>query len=243
MVATGYPSIDTTVDKTNRVLSEIEQAYGWPKERRGQSYAALRSVLHALRDCLTVDESAHLAAQLPTLPGRSRQSGQARRQDPVAEIEQLQDRMGNLLQSFFADPFPAVTAAAAPVWVPPVDIEETDDAYIVEMDLPGVLAEDINLELRDNDELRITGKHPEREREGVLRRQTRRTGEFEYVVALPGEVDPEKIDARLEDGVLSVRLAKSAGGQPSRIEIKGRQPDRKRPESGKSQSSGTSGKG
>jgi uncharacterized protein (DUF2267 family) len=67
MVATGYRSIDTTVDKTNRVLREIEEAYGWPKERRNQSYAALRAVLHALRDRLTVDECAHVAAQLPTL--------------------------------------------------------------------------------------------------------------------------------------------------------------------------------
>ena len=67
MAATGHPSIDTTVDKTNRILHEIELAYGWPKERRGQSYAALRAVLHALRDRLTVDESAQLSAQLPTL--------------------------------------------------------------------------------------------------------------------------------------------------------------------------------
>jgi uncharacterized protein (DUF2267 family) len=67
MVDTGYASIDTTVDKTNQVLKEIEHACGWPKERRNQSYAALRAVLHALRDRLTVDEAAHLAAQLPTL--------------------------------------------------------------------------------------------------------------------------------------------------------------------------------
>jgi uncharacterized protein (DUF2267 family) len=67
MVDTGYRSFDTTVDKTNHMLKEIEQAYGWPKERRNQSYAALRAVLHALRDRLTVDESAQLAAQLPML--------------------------------------------------------------------------------------------------------------------------------------------------------------------------------
>ena len=67
MVDTGYPSIDATVDKTNRVLKEIEQAYGWPKERRNQSYAALRAVLHTLRDRLTVEESAQFAAQLPML--------------------------------------------------------------------------------------------------------------------------------------------------------------------------------
>jgi HSP20 family protein len=140
----------------------------------------------------------------------------------MAEIEQLQDRMGNLIQSFFADPFPALTtAAAAPVWVPPADIEETDDAYLVEVDLPGVRPEDIKLELRDENALWITGEYRERERTGVLRRQTRRTGQFEYVVMLPGEVDPEQIDAELQDGVLLVRLAKSQGGQPRRIEIKG----------------------
>ena len=67
MPDTGYRSFDTTVDKTNHVLKEIEQAYGWPKDRRNQSYAALRAVLHAIRDRLPVDESAQLAAQLPML--------------------------------------------------------------------------------------------------------------------------------------------------------------------------------
>jgi uncharacterized protein (DUF2267 family) len=55
------------LDKTNHVLKEIETAFGWPKERRNQSYAALRAVLHALRDRMTVDETAQLSAQLPML--------------------------------------------------------------------------------------------------------------------------------------------------------------------------------
>jgi uncharacterized protein (DUF2267 family) len=67
MAETGYASFSTTVDKTNRVLKDIEQAYNWPKERRNQSYAALRAVLHALRDRLTIEEAAQLAAQLPML--------------------------------------------------------------------------------------------------------------------------------------------------------------------------------
>jgi HSP20 family protein len=156
------------------------------------------------------------------VPRRSRQLGPAlaRRQDPLAEIEQLQDRMSNLIQNFFADPFPALTAAAAPVWVPPVNIEDTEDSYILEMDLPGVRAEDINLELRDSNELRVSGQYSERERTGRLRRQTRRTGQFEYDVVMPGEVDPEQIDATLQDGVLTVHLAKPSG-QPRRIEVKG----------------------
>jgi uncharacterized protein (DUF2267 family) len=67
MADTGFSSFSATVDKTNHILKDIEQAYGWPKERRNQSYAALRAVLHALRDRLTIEESAHLATQLPML--------------------------------------------------------------------------------------------------------------------------------------------------------------------------------
>lgn len=67
MSKTGYHAFDTTVDKTNRMLREIEEACGWSHERRNQSYGALRAVLHTLRDRLTVQESAQLAAQLPML--------------------------------------------------------------------------------------------------------------------------------------------------------------------------------
>src|SRR3977135_937997 len=64
---TGSSAFNDTVEKTNLGLKEIEQDYGWPKERRQQSYDALRAVLHALRDRLTVDEAADLGAQLPML--------------------------------------------------------------------------------------------------------------------------------------------------------------------------------
>jgi uncharacterized protein (DUF2267 family) len=67
MGETGLSSFDATVEKTNHILHDIERAYGWPKERRNQSYAALRGILHALRDRLTVDVTAKLAAQLPML--------------------------------------------------------------------------------------------------------------------------------------------------------------------------------
>lgn len=67
MADTGYAAFDATVDKTNQVLKEIEEVYGWPKDRRQQSYDAVRAVLHALRDRLPVEEAAQLAAQLPML--------------------------------------------------------------------------------------------------------------------------------------------------------------------------------
>lgn len=67
MVDTGFSSFDVMVDKANHVLKEIEHAYGWPKDRRKQSYAALRAVLHTARDRMTVEECVQFGAQLPTL--------------------------------------------------------------------------------------------------------------------------------------------------------------------------------
>ncbi|SCG50397.1 DUF2267 domain-containing protein [Micromonospora halophytica] len=62
-----HSAFETSMDKTNLILKDIEQAYGWPKAQRNQSYAALRTVLHLLRDRMTVQESAEFAAQLPVL--------------------------------------------------------------------------------------------------------------------------------------------------------------------------------
>lgn len=62
-----YSAFETSLDKTNRILKDIEEAYGWPKDRRNQSYAALRTVLHLLRDRLPVQEAAQFGAQLPIL--------------------------------------------------------------------------------------------------------------------------------------------------------------------------------
>jgi len=50
MPETGYSAFTPTLDKSNRVLKEIEETYGWPKARRNQSYAVFRAVLHARRD-------------------------------------------------------------------------------------------------------------------------------------------------------------------------------------------------
>jgi HSP20 family protein len=187
----------------------------------GQSYA----VQHLPRNIAADERKYDIMTSLA--PGRGRQltqqQGRQGRQgrrggDPLAELE---DRMGDLIQSFFADPFAAAPAVVpVPVWVPAFDIEETEDSYIMEMDLPGVKPEDVNIELRDSNELRITGNYHERERTGTMRRQGRRGGDFEYDVILPGDVNAEQIDATLEDGVLTVRVGK-AQPQARRIPVKG----------------------
>jgi HSP20 family protein len=100
-----------------------------------------------------------------------------------------------------------------------VDIEETDDAYVVEADLPGVKRQDVNIELVGN-ELTVTGEIKERERKGALRRQRRRVGRFEYGVVLPDHVDDDKVEASLSDGVLTVRVPKAERAQRRKIEVK-----------------------
>ena len=65
-MSTGLDVFDTTIEKTNKILKEIEADMGW-EGRRGQSYSALRTVLHALRDRLPLEEAVHFSAQLPLL--------------------------------------------------------------------------------------------------------------------------------------------------------------------------------
>jgi HSP20 family protein len=104
-------------------------------------------------------------------------------------------------------------------WAPPVDITETDDAWVVEAELPGVDPDDVTVELRDS-ELSISGEIKEREREGILRRRTRRVGAFDFQVTLPGQADTEHVEATLRDGVLTVRVPKPEQARARRIEVK-----------------------
>jgi HSP20 family protein len=154
-------------------------------------------------------------------PGRYRRFPNlpARRGDPLAEFEQLQEQMGQIINSFLRGDQNLGSGAQAPFWVPAADLEETDDGYVLELELPGVRKDDVNIELRDN-EVRITGEIKQKERTGILRRQMRRVGQFQYVVALPGDIDPEQLEASLHDGVLTVRLGKAAASQPRQIEVR-----------------------
>ena len=149
-----------------------------------------------------------------------RRSAASGRWEPMSELEQMTQRMRRMLDETFGGfgvPSPLLTEADG--WSPLVDIEEQDDAYVLEAELPGVKREDVNIEIVGN-ELAITGEIKERERKGAVRRRTRRTGRFEYRVRLPDQVDASKIDANLDQGVLTVRVPKSAREKRQKIEIK-----------------------
>ncbi|MEU3271971.1 Hsp20/alpha crystallin family protein [Saccharomonospora sp. NPDC006951] len=103
-------------------------------------------------------------------------------------------------------------------WSPPADVTETEDGYSVEVELPGVKKDDIDVDLTGN-RLTVTGEVKEKEREGTSLRRARRTGRFSYRVALPRNVDSDNIEAALADGVLTVTVPKSATAKPRKITI------------------------
>jgi HSP20 family protein len=138
---------------------------------------------------------------------------------PLHDIEQVANRMRHMLEETFGGLPATITDLAS--WAPPVDIEETDEAFVVEAEVPGVKKKDLNIELMGN-ELTISGEIKERERTGILRRRARRVGNFFYRVVLPENVDAETMDADLHDGVLTVRIPKSQRAQRRRIEAQSR---------------------
>ena len=139
------------------------------------------------------------------------------RWEPFAEFEDLYDRMGRLFQSAFED---APMRMDPNGWSPLTDVTETDDAYVVELDLPGVKREDVSVELGDR-QLVVTGEVKEIEHEGVRRRRARRYGRFEYRTSLPGEADAEHVTASMSDGVLTIRVPKTTAAKPRKVEISG----------------------
>ena len=142
-----------------------------------------------------------------------RSSRQTGRWDPLREFTDLQDRMGELVQSAFGS-----LADAVQSWRPLADLSETDDHYLLEVELPGVKRDDISIEVQGN-ELSISGEFREKEKVGWFRSRTRRTGRFEYRAVLPQGINEDGINAELAEGVLTVTVPKSAAAKRRRIEI------------------------
>jgi HSP20 family protein len=146
-----------------------------------------------------------------TLPVRRRETASPA-WEPWRELEDLYDRMGRLVRASFGD-------LGAAGWSPGLDLEETDDAYVAELELPGVKKDDLDVEVAGN-QVRVHGEVKERQRTGLLHRQTRRMGVFDYAFTVPGEVDAERIEASLADGVLTIRAPKVEAAKPRRIQIR-----------------------
>lgn len=109
----------------------------------------------------------------------------------------------------------AVEAPAAPL-----SLWEDEEHVFVEVDVPGLAKEDLDLTVRDG-RLWITGERKFPQGDVKSWYDERRYGRFERVISLSDLVDPDSIEASLENGVLSITLAKKAEARTHRITIKG----------------------
>jgi HSP20 family protein len=137
--------------------------------------------------------------------------------DPSREFEDIYDRMGQLMNLAFGD-FGLTMPSDVP-WSPFADVSETDDAYHVHVELPGIRKDQVDVQLNER-ELVISGDIKETEH-GRRRRSSRRSGRFEYRTYLPGPISPDQVKAELSDGVLKVTVPKAESAKPRRIEIAG----------------------
>ena len=129
------------------------------------------------------------------------------------EVERQLERLFNLGT--------APEDALGTTWMPPVDIHESDEAYTLVADLPGMKKDDISVNIvEDRVTLKGSRKREERHEEKGYRRYERAEGTFERSFRINGGVDASKVEATFENGVLTVTLPKPEEVKPRQVEIK-----------------------
>lgn len=155
--------------------------------------------------------------RVPSLFGR-RDVGTA--EDPFTAMRREMDRLFDEMTRGFGLPR---TAAGEPVLAPRVDIRETENAIVVQAELPGVDEKDVEIEYADG-VLTLRGEkkleRTEEEKEKGYYLMERSYGAFLRRIPMPVEVDENGIEASFEKGVLTVTLPKKPEVQPKRIQIR-----------------------
>lgn len=152
---------------------------------------------------------------MATLMSRTGRFSRPVARDPFAS---LHEEVNQLINEFFdghnGGDLPTVLS-------PSIDLSETDDAYLLQMDLPGVDARDIDIELRANSVTVCGERKAEEEQEGrSFHRTERQWGRFCRTIQLPGDVESEKVEAECSNGILTVTLPKSGDGLTKRVPVK-----------------------
>jgi HSP20 family protein len=132
--------------------------------------------------------------------------------DPFAELRRMQSEMNRLFGGY---------AAATARDFPPVNIWLGENSVVVTAELPGVTRDDVNLSLQD-DVLSLTGKREPKtqQQEANWQRRERAYGSFSRAIQLPFRVDPNKVQARFNNGILELELERLEADRPKKIEIR-----------------------
>jgi HSP20 family protein len=139
--------------------------------------------------------------------------------DPIRELRNLQEEMNRLFNMTFFRSFDDELITGA--WTPSVDIFENKDQVVIEVELPGMKPEDVQISI-ENNVLTIQGekKFEKKEESDNYHRIERRYGSFTRSFTLPPTVNSDDIKAEFDNGLLRVTIAKREEAKPRRIEIK-----------------------
>jgi len=142
------------------------------------------------------------------------------RWEPARELQAIQQEMNRLFGSAFDTQGGVANGVAGSRWIPPMDLVENDDQFVVRADLPGVEEKDVSVELEDN-VLTISGSRSsdaQQRKEGYYRIE-RAHGAFSRSLTLPEGIDPDGIKASFAKGVLEVRIPKPEERKPRKVAI------------------------
>jgi len=121
------------------------------------------------------------------------------------------------------EPLRQIGQSVADWFAPRSDASAMEDCYEINVELPGVKAEDVDVSVHDNS-LQVSGeKSSQREEKGrTFFFSEREYGAFQRTFRLPADADPDKIDASFSDGVLCLRIAKRASSESKgkKIEVR-----------------------
>lgn len=147
----------------------------------------------------------------------------------TANLHSVLDRMATLSQAMdegrtsYREPLESAQGMQQ-LWLPAVDLLETDEAFVIAADLPGVHLENVDIQF-DRGTLTISGSRaatlPALEK-GQLRvfSAERAAGSFARSIRLPQQVDTDKISATFADGVLTVQVPKAQSALPRKIQVR-----------------------
>jgi len=140
---------------------------------------------------------------------------------PDWEIEPFEDAFDKMVDRFFRGyPFRG-TLKPFKEWRPAVDLIERKDHFLLRANLPGITKEDIEISVSD-DYISLSGeiKKEMEEKKDNYYRTERYSGSFARTIPLPKEVDTNKVDATLRDGILEVKLPKKKVSKTKKVSIK-----------------------
>jgi len=145
---------------------------------------------------------------------------------PASDLASLHSTMDRLFSDAFGDMFSRMgggDGGGMGSFMLPVDIQETDNGYMIKAPVPGFNPEDVDVMFSDGVlSINATRREEMKEPQGQYLRREIAFGDYQRRIVLPGDVQPDMITANFENGVLTVQVPRASRPKPKRIQVQGR---------------------